>query len=92
MAHGKKYIEAAKLIDQHKLYDPKDAVTLAKKTTVAKFDETVELHLNMGLDPRHADQQVRGVASRTDWASRSGYWSSPKEKASGSPRKTRPIS
>ena len=63
MAHGKKYIEAAKLVEQHKLYDPKEAVALAKKTTIAKFDETVELHLNMGLDPRHADQQVRGVAS-----------------------------
>jgi large subunit ribosomal protein L1 len=63
MAHGKKYIEAAKLVEHQKLYDPKEAVALAKKTTVAKFDETVELHLNMGLDPRHADQQVRGIAS-----------------------------
>jgi large subunit ribosomal protein L1 len=63
MAHGKKYIEATKLVEKHKLYDPKDAVALAKKTSIAKFDETVELHLNMGLDPRHADQQVRGVAS-----------------------------
>ncbi len=63
MAHGKKYIEAAKLVEQQKLYDPKEAVALAKKTTIAKFDETVELHLNMGLDPRHADQQVRGIAS-----------------------------
>lgn len=61
--HGKKYIEATKLVEKQKLYDPKEAVALAKKTTVAKFDETVELHLNMGLDPRHADQQVRGIAS-----------------------------
>lgn len=60
---GKKYIDAAKLVDRMKEYDPKDAVELAKKTAYANFDETVELHLNMGLDPRHADQQVRGVAS-----------------------------
>lgn len=60
---GKKYIDAAKLVDRTKEYDPKDAVELAKKTAYANFDETVELHLNMGLDPRHADQQVRGVAS-----------------------------
>lgn len=60
---GKKYIDAAKLVDRTKEYDPKDAVDLAKKTAYANFDETVELHLNMGLDPRHADQQVRGVAS-----------------------------
>ena len=60
---GKKYQNAAKLVDHTKEYDPKDAVELAKKTAYANFDETVELHLNMGLDPRHADQQVRGVAS-----------------------------
>lgn len=60
---GKKYIDASKLVDRMKEYDPKDAVELAKKTAYANFDETVELHLNMGLDPRHADQQVRGVAS-----------------------------
>lgn len=60
---GKKYMDAAKLVDRMKEYDPKDAVELAKKTAYANFDETVELHLNMGLDPRHADQQVRGVAS-----------------------------
>ena len=60
---GKKYQNATKLVDRTKEYDPKDAVELAKKTAYANFDETVELHLNMGLDPRHADQQVRGVAS-----------------------------
>ncbi len=60
---GKKYQNATKLVDRTKEYDPKDAVELAKKTSYANFDETVELHLNMGLDPRHADQQVRGVAS-----------------------------
>ncbi len=60
---GKKYQNAAQLVDRTKEYDPKDAVELAKKTAYANFDETVELHLNMGLDPRHADQQVRGVAS-----------------------------
>jgi large subunit ribosomal protein L1 len=61
--HGKKYTEAAKLIEPTKEYDPQEAIALAKKAAYAKFDETVELHLFMGLDPRHADQQVRGVAS-----------------------------
>jgi len=61
--HGKKYNEAAKLIEPTKEYNPQEAIALAKKAAYAKFDETVELHLFMGLDPRHADQQVRGVAS-----------------------------
>ena len=59
---GKKYQEAAKLIDESKAYEPQEAIALAKKAAYAKFDETVELHLQMGADPRHADQQVRGVA------------------------------
>ena len=61
--HGKKYNDGAKLIEHTKEYDPKEAIALAKQASYAKFDETVELHLHMGLDPRHADQQVRGVAS-----------------------------
>jgi large subunit ribosomal protein L1 len=61
--HGKKYQEAAKLVEQEKLYGPKEAVALAKKTSFAKFDETVEIHFRLGVDPRQADQQVRGVAS-----------------------------
>ncbi len=61
--HGKKYNEATKFIDQDKEYNPQDAIALAKKASYTKFDETVELHLHMGLDPRYADQQVRGVAS-----------------------------
>ncbi len=61
-SHGKKYVEAAKLVDSDKAYVPKEAVDLAKKTSYTKFDATVELHLRMGLDPRHADQVVRGVA------------------------------
>lgn len=60
--HGKKYEEASKLIEPHKEYDPKEAIALVKKTSFVKFDETVEAHMHMGLDPRHADQQVRGVA------------------------------
>lgn len=60
--HGKKYEEAAKLIDQTKAYEPPEAVTLAKKAAFAKFDETVELHLRMGVDVRNANQQVRGIA------------------------------
>jgi len=61
--HGKKYQDALKLVDRTKEYDPKEAIELAKQASYTKFDETVELHLNMGVDPRHADQQVRGVAS-----------------------------
>ena len=60
--HGKKYEEAAKLIDQTKAYEPPEAVTLAKKAAFAKFDESVELHLRMGVDVRNANQQVRGIA------------------------------
>jgi large subunit ribosomal protein L1 len=59
--HGKKYQEASKLVDKSKAYSPEEAVELAKKAAYAKFDETVELHLRMGVDPRSADQQVRGV-------------------------------
>jgi len=59
---GKKYQDATKLIDKNKLYTPEEAVDLAKKAAYTKFDETVELHLRMNLDPRHADQQLRGVA------------------------------
>jgi len=59
--HGKKYIEASKLVDKSKAYPPAEAIQLAKRAVYAKFDETVELHLRMGVDPRAADQQVRGV-------------------------------
>ncbi len=61
--HGKKYQEATKLVDRAMEYDPKVAIELARKAAYAKFDETVELHIDLALDPRHADQQVRGVAS-----------------------------
>src|SRR5579885_3272383 len=60
--HGKKYTEVAKLVDKGKLYSPEDGIKLAKQAHYAKFDETVELHMRTGLDPRHADQQVRGTA------------------------------
>lgn len=58
---GKKYQEAAKLIEPGRVYMPQEALDLVKKTHYAKFDATVEVHLRTGLDPRHADQQVRGV-------------------------------
>ena len=61
MKRGKKYNEAAKLIDRAMLYDTKDAIELVQKTSVAKFDETVEAHIRLGVDSRHADQQVRGA-------------------------------
>jgi large subunit ribosomal protein L1 len=62
MQRGKKYREAASQVDRDKTYSPDDAIALAKKTAPAKFDETVELHMRTGLDPRHADQQIRGTA------------------------------
>ena len=58
---GKNYIESAKLIDKNALYTPSEALDLAVKTAKAKFDETIELHVRLGVDPRHADQQVRGA-------------------------------
>lgn len=58
---GKRYAEAAKLIDAEKLYDPEEAVELVKQAAKAKFDETVEVAVRLGVDPRHADQQVRGA-------------------------------
>ncbi len=60
--HGKKYTEALKLVDRDKSYAPEEAIGIIKKATFTKFDETVELHLRMGVDPRDATQQVRGVA------------------------------
>ncbi len=61
MKKGKKYQEAAKLVERGKLYDPADALALVCKTATAKFDETIELHVKLGVDSRHADQQVRGA-------------------------------
>jgi large subunit ribosomal protein L1 len=61
MKHGKKYVESAKLVDRAKLYEVAEALELAAKTASAKFDETIELHIRLGVDSRHADQQVRGA-------------------------------
>ncbi len=60
--HGKKYEEALKLIESNKLYQPQEAISLLKKMNYVKFDPTVEIHMRLGVDPRHADQNVRGVA------------------------------
>ena len=61
-AHGKKYLEAQNLVDAEKLYDTHEAISLLKKISYTKFDPTVEVHMKLGVDPRHADQMVRGVA------------------------------
>ena len=61
MKHGKKYAEAAKLVDRATYYEADDAIALVKKTATAKFDETVELHIRTGCDGRHAEQQIRGA-------------------------------
>ena len=61
MKRGKKYVEAAKAIDRTALYDPAEAIALAKKVAVAKFDETIEAHIRTGCDGRHAEQQIRGA-------------------------------
>ena len=61
MKHGKKYIESAKLVDRSKLYESNEALDLACKGAKAKFDETIEVHVRLGVDSRHADQQVRGA-------------------------------
>ena len=61
MKHGKKYTDSKKLIDSTRLYDPDEAIALVKQTSKAKFDETIELSIRLGVDPRHADQQVRGT-------------------------------
>ena len=58
---GKKYIDSAKLIDKSKVYDPSEALDLVCQTSKAKFDETIEIHIRLGVDSRHADQQVRGA-------------------------------
>ena len=60
MKHGKKYVEASKKVDSTKLYDASEALALAVETSTAKFDETIELHVKLGVDPKNADQQVRG--------------------------------
>ena len=61
MKHGKKYNQGAQLVDRAALYEPNEALDIAVKTATAKFDETVEVHIRLGVDSRHADQQVRGA-------------------------------
>ncbi len=61
MFKGKKYVDSTKLIEKSKLYDPQEALDLVCKTSKAKFDETIEIHIRLGVDSRHADQQVRGA-------------------------------
>ena len=63
MKHGKKYNQGAQLVDRAALYEPSEALDIAVKTATAKFDETVEVHIRLGVDSRHANQQVRGAAA-----------------------------
>ncbi|MGQ9525279.1 MAG: 50S ribosomal protein L1 [Armatimonadota bacterium] len=63
MAHGKRYKELVALVDKQKVYDPQEAVQLVKKTATAKFDETVDVAVRLGVDPRHGDQMVRGITT-----------------------------
>ena len=72
MKHGKKYVEAAKAVDRAALYDPEEAVALVKKLAVAKFDETIEVHIRTGCDGRHADQQIRGAVVLPPWNRQDG--------------------
>ena len=64
--HGKKYREAAALIDREQVYQPLEAVELAKQTTFVAFDASMEVHLKLGVDPRHADQMVRGTVDEVN--------------------------
>ena len=59
--HGKKYLESAKLVDHTAVYEPLEAAELVKQTTTVAFDASIEVHLRLGIDPRHADQMVRGT-------------------------------
>jgi large subunit ribosomal protein L1 len=61
MAHGKKYLEASKLVERDRLYPPAEAADLVKQTSTVNFDASIEVHLRLGVDPRHADQMVRGT-------------------------------
>ena len=66
MKHGKKYVEAAKLYDKFTQYEKSEAVAIVKKLATAKFDETIDIAVNLGVDPKYADQMVRGVCSRIE--------------------------
>lgn len=59
--HGKKYLEAAKKVESERLYTPEEALSLVKETSITSFDSSIEVHMRLGVDPRHADQQVRGI-------------------------------
>ena len=61
--HGKRYQEAAKLVERGKIYEPGEAMALLKETSTVKFDPSVEAHIRLGVDPRHADQMVRGTVA-----------------------------
>ena len=81
MARGKRYENALKQIDRSKLYAPDEALKMIHGMATAKFDETIELHFRLGIDPRHADQQVRGAGKRR-WVKKEAHQARPKNSAS----------
>ena len=91
MKHGKKYRESAKLIDRQKLYDTAEALDLCVKTGTTKFDETVELHVKLGVDGRHADQQVRGAVVLPNGTGKNVFWPSARATTSRPPRPPEPT-
>ena len=91
MFRGKKYQESAKQIDKATLYDPKEGLELICKTASAKFDETVELHVKLGVDSRHADQQVRGASVLPNGTGKSAFSSSPRATRPRLPRPPAPT-
>ena len=93
MKHGKKYQDSVKSFEKQKLYDPREGLEVVLSTAKAKFDETVEVSARLGVDPRHADQQVRGaVVLPHGTVKRSGCWYSPRAKRPPRPRKPARIS
>lgn len=90
MKQGKHYVDSKKLVDRTKLYDSNEALALCCQTAKAKFDETVELHVRLGVDSRHADQQVRGAVVLPNGTGKTCVWL-PSPRATQPKRPKRPA-